>query len=690
MKVFDSRKYVAVGMLLLMSALAANGSSNSETAVVRDVSFSPEGQSLEIKITVTAHTRYTYFELPSPHRLVVDFHGTQNKVGFQRKLVESAVVRRIRASAYKDRKRKATRIVFDLTGNASYEVRDNGEGIVSVVFNPDPAPDLEPDLENERFRVQARERADIPVIEDGVVSIAPINLVAGPPMVPAVEEPISMMSFSRSAIQSALLQGEEPVVAAPLEPVATPAGSQTVAAAPVAALPSPPAAAAPFFAGQAAPGATPQFTGEIISLDLREVDIKDFFRLVGEISGLNVILDPNVGGSLTILLKDVPWDQALDIVLKNYQFGSQLQGNVLRIATNAKLQQEQEQQKSLRDAQELVVELVTRPIILNYTEADLVVPTLRSVLSARGSIIQDARRNALIVTDIPSQFSRVDEMIKFLDTPAQQVEIEARLLSANKSFSRDIGNQLGFLMGANSGDVVTGAPGTSSPFARTPTPRAGSGSGLPLISNFPAAATSGLSFLIQPGGDLLLDEIITAAEARGTAKLISRPRVMTQNNQAAVIQQGTQIPVQTNVNNTVTVQFLTFALQLNVTPRITDAGTILLQVVIDNSTPDFARAVNGIPSISKQSAQTNVLIPDGGTAVVGGILLDSDSVNVRQVPGLGSLPVIGHLFKNTQTLKSTSELIFFVTARIKPMDAITVLGEGQQGAPLAEQPQQPR
>ena len=130
-------------------------------------------------------------------------------------------------------------------------------------------------------------------------------------------------------------------------------------------------------------------------------------------------------------------------------------------------------------------------------------------------------------------------------------------------------------------------------------------------------------------------------------------------------------------------------MQLNVTPQITDAGTILPQVVMDNSTLDFARAVNGIPSISKQSAQTNVLIPDGGTAVVGEILLDSDSVNVRQVLGLGSLPVIGHLFNNTQTLKSTSELIFFVTARIKPMDAITVL-EGLQGAPLAEQTQQPR
>src|SRR5204863_7211941 len=154
--------------------------------------------------------------------------------------------------------------------------------------------------------------------------------------------------------------------------------------------------------------------------------------------------------------------------------------------------------------------------------------------------------------------------------------------------------------------------------------------------NFPAAATSGLSFLIQPGGDILLDEIIGVSEARGTAKLISRPRVTTQNNVAATIQQGTQIPVQTNVNNTITVQFTSFTLNLTVTPQITEAGTILLRAAITNSQPDFAKAVNNIPSISTQSATTEVLIPDGGTAVIGGILVDTDSVNVKQVPGLGN------------------------------------------------------
>src|SRR5262249_37999285 len=334
--------------------------------------------------------------------------------------------------------------------------------------------------------------------------------------------------------------------------------------------------------------------------------------------------------------------------------------------------------------------LTTRTFQLNYTKSDAAGTILGRLLSSRGTIIQDPRRNALIISDIPSQFSNLETMVKFLDTPAKQVEIEARLLQANKSFTRDIGNQLGLLVGANNGNILTGSAG-SSPFSRNGQQRisttgAGSGSGLPLVANFPAAATSGLAFLIEPGKNVLLDEIITLAEAKGTAKLISRPRVVTQNNIPATIDQSTQIPVQTNVNNTITTQFQRFGLNLAVTPQITEAGTILLQVNITNQQPDFARSVNGIPSVASQTATTQVLVPDGGTAVIGGILVDTDTLNIFQVPGLGSVPIIGTLFKRTQTIKSTAELLFFVTPRVRALDAISVLAPGEENAPA--QPQQ--
>ena len=662
----ESRRFLSVGLLVLISTLAVSGAASKEATIVKDVSFSNNGESLEAQITADGDSKYSYFELKNPHRLVVDFHGIQNTIGFKEKKIDAAGVGRVRTSFFSDKNRQATRIVFDLTSDVPYRVIEDGGGIVRIVFSE--------------------------------TARAPLNQTAGPVMVPEPGVYTIANSGSRAVkLPSALPQSEPavdppqaPVAAAPavtqaVTPVATPAsapaGTPLIAAAEspkrqqtqiTIVPPSPPQVPA------TAPTPTPQYTGELISIDIKDYDIKDFFRLISEISSLNVVLDPNVSGNVTLKLTDVPWDQALDVVLKNYQLGGQLQGNVLRIATNGTLQAEQNTQKALRDAQDLAVALDTRTFILNYTKSDAVSATLRSLLTARGNIITDPRRNALIISDIPSQFGKLDAMVQFLDTASQQVEIEARLLQANKSFSRDIGNQIGFLVGNRSGNVLTGLPSQVSPFSRTPPPRATSGSGLPLISSFPAAATSGLSFLIQPGGDILLDEIIGAAEARGTAKLISRPRVTTQNNIPATIQQGTQIPVQTNVNNTITVQFTSFTLSLTVTPQITAAGTILLNVSITNSQPDFARAVNGIPSVATQSASTQVLIPDGGTAVIGGILVDTDSLNIRQVPGLGNLPVIGNLFKNTNTVKSTAELVFFITPRIKSMDAITVLAPGDE------------
>ena len=644
----DSRKFLSVGVLLLIATLTVNGASPRETDVVKDVSFKNNGDSLEVRIAAPDGSKFTHFELNQPHRLVVDFHGIQNTIGFKEKQINSAGVERVRTSFFSAENRRATRIVFDLKDNVPYRVIEDGGGIVRIVF--------------------------------GGTARAPGNLTAGPAMIPGLGT-YSTASLPKLQLDPALLQGEVPPVeaapaaSAPLRAVAAASSLSSQQTQITIVPPAPPQVPA------ATPTPTPQYSGEIISLDLKDYDIKDFFRLISEISGLNIVLDPNVAGNVTLKLVDVPWDQALDVVLKNYQLGGLLQGNVLRIATNGTLQGEQAAQKALRDAQDLAVPLDTRTFVLNYTKASDVSPTLQRMLSPRGTIIMDARRNALIVSDIPSQFTKVDDLVKFLDTAAQQVEIEGRLLSAVKSFSKDLGNQIGLLIGARSGNVLTGVPGTSSPFARTPAPRVSTGAGLPLVANFPAGGTSGLSFLMKAGGDILLDEIITASEAKGTAKLISRPKVITQNNIAATVSQGTQIPVQTNVNNTISTQFLRFTLNLTVTPQITEAGTILLTVSIENSQPDFARAVNGIPSVSTQQAQTQVLIPDGGTAVIGGILLDNDSVNIRQVPGLGSIPIVGNLFKSTSTIKSTSELIFFVTARIKPQDALTLADPGEANIP---------
>ncbi len=662
MRVCDFRRLLVFGVFVVVLTLVVQAASPQDAAMakmVKDVSVTASGQTLEAKITATETARFTYFELETPRRLVVDFHGLKNGLTFTQKKVGAAGVEKIRASYFSTPDRKATRVVFDLDAGVNYHVVDDGAGVVRVLFG-DP-----------KLQAPAADRA-------------PATLVAGPPVL--VEEQEAASVSSRAALASLPTVQEVPAAksVALLEPQVIP---PLVAAAAVAAAPAP--APVVVQAGgqitQATPSTvpvittppTPQtFNGELVSLDLKETDIKDFFRLIGDISGLNIALDENVTGTLTIQLKELPWDQALDIVLKLKNLGGIMQGNVLRIATQATLGAEEAQRAAVRAAAASATPLINRQYVMNYTKAVDVANVLKSsgVLSARGTVVAEPRRNALIVADLPVQFENIDKMVAFIDVPAQQVEIEARLLTANKSFSREFGSQLGLLVGANSGNILTGGSGAASPFSRTPTPRATTrgGTGLPLISNLPAAATSGIAFLMQPGSDILLDSIITAAEAKGTARLMSRPHVVTQNNVPAEISQGTQIPVQTNVNNTISVSFLTFALKLNVTPQITEAGTILMTVEIENSQPDFARSVNGVPSVSTQAAKTTTLVADGTTMMIGGIYVDTDSLNIRQVPGLGSLPVIGHLFKNTSTIKSTAELLFFITPRIRASDSVVV------------------
>jgi type IV pilus assembly protein PilQ len=658
---------MTLGLSLLALTVAGYGAA-PQPAVVKSLAYSGNGESLDVRIDATGPVRVAHFELDNPRRLVVDFLDIQSTIAFKEKSVRLAGVERIRTSFFTDDKRQATRIVFDLSGPAPYVIDDDGAGHVRVAFGRASSP-----------ATAKAAPAPLTVRELGAEPIpAPELFLSEPPSI------IAQVAGMRDALLAALAL--KPGVIPSLMPAALPGtpketASPEVKMALTAVIPTTPIPDPMRLPGQAAqqPAApqgaqTPQYSGEIISLDLKDVDLKDFFRLISDISGLNVVLDPNVGGILTIMLKEVPWDQALDVVLKNYQLGAQLNGNILRIASNATLAAEESAKKAIRDAQEAATELETRTYRLNYAKVDAVRTMLQRMLTSRGQIVEAIQKNTLFVTDVPANFVKIEKMVLYVDSPAQQVEIEARLLMANKSFSRDIGTQLAFLFNANHGNMVTGGTGIGSPFTRTPAPRvtAGGGDSLPLATNFPAAATSGLAFLMQPGGDLLLDSIITLAEARGTAKTISRPKITTQNNKAATIQQGTQIPVQTSVNNTVSTQFITFALKLTVTPQITEANTIILDVAVENSQPDFGRTVGvgGIPSVSTQQATTQVLIPDGGTAAIGGILVDQDSLTVSQVPGLGSIPVVGFLFKGTKTLKSTGELLFFVTARIRPLDVV--------------------
>ena len=365
-------------------------------------------------------------------------------------------------------------------------------------------------------------------------------------------------------------------------------------------------------------------------------------------------------------------------MLHNNDLDKQVDGNVLRIATKETLKKEAEQNRELAKAQAEAADVVTTTRVLSYAKAADLVPTMKKFLSSRGDVLADSRSNTLIIRDIPSVLPVMDNLIRQLDRKSQQVEIEARVVAANRSFSREIGTQLGVGFGSASRNNFGGGAAGESPITHTPAPpfvytQPGSTSttstsgSLPLLTNLAATApTSGVAYAFQ-SANFALDAIITAAEERGVGKLISKPKVITQNNQKATVKQGTKIPVQTIVNNTVSVQFVDAVLQLDVTPQITAEGTIYMDITVTNDQIDSSiPRVQGIPAIDTQAAETKVLIGDGNTVVIGGIIVTQQRTDIQQVPFFGSLPVVGNLFKHTTVSSTAQELLFFITPRILP------------------------
>ena len=468
-------------------------------------------------------------------------------------------------------------------------------------------------------------------------------------------------------------------------------GSDTPAASPSAAIGLP----------QAQPAGANQYTGERISLNLKDVDLKDFFRLIHEISGLNIIVDPNVSGNLTVALENVPWDQALDIVLRNNNLDKALDGNVLRIAKIETLAAEADTRTKLAKAQAEATGLVTVVRYLQYaTAADVMVnnanvspatssggavtgggvlgPNVifgvatvlknlgRSILSPRGTITADPRDNAVVITDIPSQIPIIQAIIDKLDRKSKQVSISARIVLTTNDVVRQVQSALNTQILNRSGSVVAGGVSGSGASA-TPTnqftnPAAGNRGTLTQtsVSGFGAFALSNL------GGLYAINAAIAAAENKNQAKTISSPTIVTQNNVPGLVQQGTELFIQTIINNTVTSVPVNASLALAVTPQITDDGHIFLNIQVQNDSPGPVLPNTQNPEINIQAATTQVVVPDGGVVVFGGIKLTTNTKTLSQIPGLGSIPVLGNLFKSSQREDQENELIFIVTPKIIP------------------------
>src|SRR5438094_645427 len=545
-------------MLVAAAETQSTGNEASKRVTFQKVDVVRTETGINVEITARGQVTPKLSALDRPDRLVVDLPNTVMASSRSHVIVEGDLVKGIRIGMDAQTP-PTTRIVIDLAQSARYELVPGNEN--KVVLKLAPAVSAKAT----KAPVNAIAAAKPATKPQSVATLAAIEENPPQPVATeftfvepsyspkedsATEKPAAKPEPSARAQSAAVKFVERPETVLPEPSASMQAGAATAAqpAVNMAAEQKAQMAQQPVTNG-------PKYTGEPISVNLKDVDLKDFFRLIHEISGLNVVLDPNVKGTLTIVLDDVPWDQALDIVVKNNELSRQLDGNVLSMP-----------------------------------------PAVGGAQSGRISPVQIANT------------------------------------------------------------VIGGAPN----YILVGTQQ------IPLFSNLPVTQpTSGLTFTNE-SRNYRIDAILTMAESRGLLKILSRPRVVTQNNIQALVRQGVRVPIvtQAQLGGPPTVTYVDAFLRLTVVPQITSEGTIFLNVDVENTTPDFGRTVQGNPTLVTQQATTQVLVTDGGTVVIGGVIQTQNSVNISQVPLLGNIPAFGNLFKRRSVSTSNQELIFFITPRI--------------------------
>ncbi|WP_338864198.1 type IV pilus secretin PilQ [Myxococcus stipitatus] len=432
-------------------------------------------------------------------------------------------------------------------------------------------------------------------------------------------------------------------------------------------------AEAPAYAAEGAPQQA-RYRGKRVSFEFKDIDIQNLLRVIAEISKKNVVVADDVSGRVTIRLRNVPWDQALDLVLRTKQLGKEEFGNIIRIAPLKTLEEEarlrQERKKALQQQEDLLVNLIP----VNYAVAADMSARVKDVLSERGSVTVDTRTNVLIVKDVRANTEKARALVRSLDTQTPQVLIESRIVEASTNFTRDLGVQWGGqarlsqatgnstgLIFPNNVAITGGASGVAP--------------GVPGVPNFAvnlpsAGGTQGLGGALgftfgSAGGALQLNLRLSAMEQEGSVKTISAPRVTTLDNNTARISQGLSIPFSQVSAGGVNTTFIEARLSLEVTPHITQDGSILMAINASNNQPDASSTgANGQPAIQRKEANTQVLVKDGDTTVIGGIYVRRGSTRTSSVPFLSKIPVLGLLFKQNVESDDRQELLIFITPRI--------------------------
>ena len=634
------------------------------TALLAVVPRGPDARRT-VQLKTNGKVEYKAFELNSPSRLVIDMENVQTQVPVaQRSLApRSEFLEKIRVAQFATAPQKVARVVFDLKFSRPYEILPGPDGLTvdfseAVASRRNPVPQGSPSLA-QAAAPEATTAATAGVASPSQPPAEPatplgVNLAAQtPPLEGAGLVPLSastipdeMVSPPKAAEAGAGDAAQELPELIPMRP-ASGGSSRSAKETTI-------VNAQARYSARTISDNGQKYTGKRISLNFKDADLKDVFRIFHEISGYNIVLDPSVSGSVTIVLENVPEDQALDIILKNNGLDKIFENNVIRIASTTKLSQEAAARKTLQEAKELEEHPVTFTRALSYARAKDLAPIVKRVMSKRGDVATDDRTNTLIISDISAKRDPINRLIDSLDEQTPQVSIEARIVETDRQFERD----LGISWGLNARWDPSLGTQTGLQFPHT--------ADVSYDVNLPPPASSntlGVSF-----GNVLnsfnLNAQLDAFELSGDVKILSAPKVVTQNNQTATIEQGTQIPIVNTTATEINVEFVSASLKLEVTPQITKEGTVSMLVKVENNSPNFVNRVGDVPPINTQRAQTQIMVADGGTAVIGGIFKINDAVTETGVPGLRRIPGLGWLFKSKTINRDNAELLIFITPRI--------------------------
>jgi type IV pilus assembly protein PilQ len=631
---------------------------------VRDVTIEPAGAGRRLTIWLTrSPDRVRNFVLESPPRLVIDLAGpNERSARLARFPLTDPVVSRVRAAANGE----SLRVVVDLREQPGpHLVRQEGSRLIADLGDTGQAaaPPSGDDL------------SLIPAVASEPIDVAPVAHRSDVPQAsPMDEAPVQVAQAADTPPQAASDATPEPQARLSMPPTRRPKSYL---------------------------GESQVWRGQRISLDFKDADVQNVLRVLADVSGLNIIATDDVRGKVTLHLNDVPWDQALDLVLRSNRLEKTHEGNVVRISTVARLKEEREALRAAQDAERELEPLRVNYVKVNYARADdVLVDKVKGVLTDRGSVTFDDRTNTVIVRDIPRGIDDASQLIRELDVQSPQVLIEANIVEATEDFARALGVQWGYshqagpltgnptgsnfpgTVGIGGSGVGAGVPPPASVGGVTPTP-------VPFLADFPVPNGFGSGFGPGVGSALnlalgsldganTLTARLTALEEQGKGRVISRPRVITMNNVAATIQSLTilrvKLPSTGSVINTGTggaagsastaTEKINTGITLVVTPQISSDGFVLLNIYAKSSLPDFSRTVDGIPNEISREANSNVLIKNGETVVLGGIYRQTADNSESGLPYLRSVPGIGWLFKRVLRNKRHEELIVFLTPRI--------------------------